>query len=129
MAPRRSGSTPPAWLTADEKRAWRDLVAAMGGGSPPPAAVIGLEAACCQLARMRDARRRVEAEGEIVLDARDRPVPHPSVVAERMAGAEVRKWVDILTGGAGKGDVGRPPKAVTDPLDELAARRRKATGT
>jgi len=51
-----------------------------------------VEAAAVQVARMRDARRRIEQEGEIVMDARDRPVQHPAIAIERAAQAELRRW-------------------------------------
>lgn len=110
---------PPAGLTADERRAWRDLAALVGDS---PRARVGLEAACAQLARMRDARRRIEAEGEIVLDARDRPVPHPALVVERQAQAEVRRWVQVLSPPVAAGVV--EPEKPRSALDELAERRR-----
>lgn len=116
----------PAWLSKDEAKAWRDLVRVCGDDAK--GAAIILEAGACQLARMRDARRRVEAEGEIVLDGRDRPVPHPALVMERAAQGEVRKCVEALVGRAGPA-VAAPPAAAASAaggvsvLDQLAARR------
>ncbi len=104
---------PPAWLSAAEKRAWRDLVADLGAASEG-ASGAGLEAAACQLARMRWARGRVEEEGEIVLDARDRPIAHPALGVEFRAQGEVRRWIDSLSGGKRAG-AGRPVGAVSAP--------------
>jgi len=63
--------------------------------------VADVEAYCDQVARMRDAAQRVQAEGLIVSDEKGRPVPHPALIVERLAGAEVRAWSQRL----GLGDV------------------------
>lgn len=85
---------PPAHLSGAEAASWLELA-----GRHEGADVLVLEAAACQLARMRDARRRIEAEGEIVMDARDRPVPHPALAIERAAQSELRKWLSELSSG------------------------------
>lgn len=51
-----------------------------------------LEAYASQVARLRDARRRIEAEGMIVADPKGYPIPHPAIAIERGAQAEVRQW-------------------------------------
>ena len=58
----------------------------------PAASDADLEAYASQLARLRDARRRIEAEGMIVADPKGYPVPHPAIAIERAAQAEVRTW-------------------------------------
>lgn len=120
---------PPAHLTDDERAAWDELVGWLGAPAetmPPP----GLEAAACQVARMRDAHRRIEREGEIVLDARDRPVPHPALAIERQAQAEVRAWLAALAPRAAAPASSSPgasaAPSASSPLDELARRRRAA---
>ena len=55
-----------------------------------------LEALASQLARVRDARRRIEAEGMIVADPKGYPIPHPAIAIERAAQAEVRQWVRLF---------------------------------
>lgn len=117
---------PPEHLRPVERDAWTDVVEALGPAAeaaPLPA----LEALACQVARMRDARRRIEAEGEIVLDARDRPVPHPALTIERQAQSEVRAWISTLAPRSGAPAAAAPaPKAATSPLDQLAQRRAKS---
>jgi phage terminase small subunit len=51
-----------------------------------------LEAFASQVARLRDARRRIDAEGMIVADPKGYPIPHPAIAIERAAQAEVRQW-------------------------------------
>jgi phage terminase small subunit len=58
----------------------------------PTASDVDLEAFASQLARLRDARRRIEAEGMIVADPKGYPVPHPAIAIERAAQQEVRQW-------------------------------------
>lgn len=69
---------------------------------PTPDRIVGpdLEAYCSQVARMRDAQSRINAEGLIVADAKGNPVAHPAIVIEKAAQAEVRAW----------GDRFRPPR-------------------
>ena len=69
---------------------------AAGAAHPPRDRTVGpdREAYCTQAARMRDAQARVDAEGMIVADAKRNPVPHPAIVLERAAQAEVRAWGD-----------------------------------
>lgn len=121
---------PPAHLTDAEREAWSELVAALGAaaaGAPAPA----LEAAACQVARMRDAHRRITAEGEIVLDGRDRPVPHPALAIERQAQAELRGWLAALAPRAAAPASAQAGAAASkpagSPLDELARRRRASS--
>ncbi len=52
-----------------------------------------LEAYCVQVARMRDAQTRIDAEGLIVADEKGRPVPHPALQIEKSAQVEVRAWI------------------------------------
>ncbi len=120
----------PGHLSDDVRAAWRDMVKALGPHAAS-ASPVGLEACAGQLARMRDAARRVEAEGEVVMDGRDRPVPHPALAVEFAAQAAVRQWLVVLTpktpavAAANEGQAGGAdsPGTATSPLDELAARR------
>lgn len=54
---------------------------------------VGLEALCTQVHRLRDAQQRVEKDGAVVADAKGNPCPHPAIVIERQAQAEIREWV------------------------------------
>ena len=61
----------------------------------------GLEAYCVQVARMRDAQRRVDREGLVVADEKGRAgggaVPQPALVVEKAARVEVRAWQERFT--------------------------------
>ena len=65
-----------------------DATVALKPGSEGP----DLEAYCTQVARMRDAQARIDAEGIVVADARGNPVPHPALAIEKAAQVEVRAW-------------------------------------
>lgn len=80
---------PPAHLADDVAAVWIEVVAAYGSDR---IAGPGLEAYCGQVARLRDAQRRLAAEGTIVADPKGNPVPHPAVAIERAAQDEIRKW-------------------------------------
>lgn len=55
--------------------------------------LIGMEALCGQIYRMRDAQARITKDGAIVADAKGNPIPHPAIPIEKAAQAEVRAWV------------------------------------
>lgn len=57
----------------------------------PASAAMLVEAYAAQVLRMRDARARVDSEGEIVPGPRDQPVPHPALAIERASTAEVAR--------------------------------------
>lgn len=88
----------PEGLSPEARSVWDATVAA----HPTPDRIVGpdLEAYCSQVARMRDAQSRINAEGLIVADAKGNPVAHPAIVIEKAAQAEVRAW----------GDRFRPPR-------------------
>lgn len=69
----------------------KEVLKAYGDGSD---AINGpdLEAYCGQVARLRDAQRRLAAEGTIIADPKGVPIPHPSIAVERAAQDEIRKW-------------------------------------
>ena len=83
-----STSPPPDGLPDDVRAVWEEL--AVDG----VALDASFEAFCGQVARCRDARRRVSSEGLVVADEKGRPVPHPALVIERAAQAEIRAWGD-----------------------------------
>lgn len=88
--PESEPTDPPAHLSDGAQQAWRELVT----GRERPADLVALEAAAVQVARMRDAQRRIDDEGLIVPDAKGEPIAHPALVVERAAQAEVRKWAE-----------------------------------
>ena len=67
-----------------------DVVAAGGASKVTPE----LEAYAGQVVRLRDAQRRLDAEGEVVEDPKGFPIPHPALAIERAAQDELRKWGD-----------------------------------
>ena len=83
----------PKGSTKDVAAIWVEVVAAYGPGAD---AIEGpeLEAYCGQVARLRDAQRRIEAEGLVISDPKGNPVPHPALAVERTAQDEIRKWGD-----------------------------------
>lgn len=50
------------------------------------------EAYCGQVARLREAQRRVSIEGLVIADPKGNPVPHPAIQIEKQAQAEIRAW-------------------------------------
>lgn len=54
---------------------------------------VGLEALCGQVHRQRDAEQRITEEGLVVQDSKGNPVPHPAIVIEKQAQAEIRQWL------------------------------------
>ena len=79
----------PEHLSAAAREVWAQVTAVKPGCEGPD-----LEAYCVQVARMRDAQRRIDAEGLVVADEKGRPVPNPSLAIEKSAQAEVRAWAD-----------------------------------
>lgn len=83
---------PPEDMPADASAVWREIVAANDlAGNVDRAA---LEAFCTLVARLRQARRRVEDEGMVVTDPRGRVVPHPALAVERQTAEQIRAWGD-----------------------------------
>lgn len=83
---------PPEGLPAEAAVVWREIVASNDlAGTVDRAA---LEAFCTLMARLREARRRVDAEGMVVKDPRGRVVPHPALLVERQTAEQIRAWGD-----------------------------------
>ncbi|MDQ4502172.1 P27 family phage terminase small subunit [Sinomonas sp. ASV322] len=83
---------PPPGLPASAVEAWREIVVANDfAGNVDRAA---LEAFCTLMARLREARQRVEDEGMVVKDPRGRVVPHPALAVERQTAEQIRAWGD-----------------------------------
>jgi P27 family predicted phage terminase small subunit len=87
--------TPPKHLPPDIASIWAETCKTYGTGSE---AITGpaLEAYCGQVARLRDAQRRIAAEGLVVADSKGQPVAHPALAIERSAQAEIRTWADTF---------------------------------
>lgn len=90
-APARN-TAPPADLPETAADVWREIMDTNDlAGTVDRAA---LEAFCTLMARMREARKRVEDEGMVVKDPRGRVVPHPALAVERQAAEQIRAWGD-----------------------------------
>jgi phage terminase small subunit len=115
----------PSHLDRRARGVWREVAKAWPLEDLSPAAV---ESLCVQVVRMRDAQARVDAEGELVAGARERPEPHPALAIERAAAEQVRKWLSFLRDEL-------PQEVMSDgqssdpfdSLDELASRRESRT--
>jgi hypothetical protein len=71
--------------------AWEELMADREKlGLPMLKPGVG-EAAAVQLVRMRDASKRIEAEGLLVADGKGNPVAHPALEVERLAQDHLRR--------------------------------------
>lgn len=83
---------PPESLPPAAVEVWNEIVASndLAGNVDRSA----LEAFCTLMARLREARRRVEEEGMVVKDPRGRVVPHPALAVERQAAEQIRAWGD-----------------------------------
>lgn len=82
----------PEHLPDDVREVWLELVTAAGADA---SRIVGpdLEAYAGQVARLRDAQRRIAAEGQIIEDPRTgKPIPHPALEIERVAQVEIRTW-------------------------------------
>lgn len=85
-------TAPPTHLPESAADVWREIMETNDlAGTVDRAA---LEAFCTLMARMREARKRVEDEGMVVKDPRGRVVPHPALAVERQAAEQVRAWGD-----------------------------------
>lgn len=76
----------PGHLPPDVAKVWAELAPTASRTGPD------FEAYCGQIARLRDAQRRIGSEGLITADEKGRPIPHPALEVERKAQAEVRAW-------------------------------------
>jgi len=77
---------PPQHLPPDVAAIWLEYRSSTTRDGPE------YEAYCGQVARLRDAQSRLSLEGLIVADAKGTPIPHPALVIERNAQAELRAW-------------------------------------
>lgn len=83
---------PPAEMPPAAADVWREIMATNDlAGTVDRSA---LEAFCTLMARLREARQRVEDEGMVVKDPRGRVVPHPALAVERQTAEQIRAWGD-----------------------------------
>jgi len=83
---------PPAHLSDDARAAWRELTTGFAPEDLTGSAGIAIEAYAVQVARLRDAQRRIDTDGLVVRDDKGRPVEHPAVKIERETQAQIRAW-------------------------------------
>ncbi len=80
----------PKSLTEEQKKIWEELAEADYEPSPK------LEALTVQISRMREAQRRIDADGLIVSDEKGRPMKHPAIEVETESQRLVFKWSDEI---------------------------------
>lgn len=97
MTPRKQPDPPapveaPDHLPEKVAEVWREIVASneLVGKVDRSA----LETFATLLARLREARGRIEEEGMVVTDARGRVIPHPALAVERATADQIRVWGD-----------------------------------
>lgn len=83
---------PPDHLPGPVADVWREIVASNDlAGKVDRSA---LETFATLMARLREARNRVEEEGMVVTDPRGRVIPHPALAVERATAEQIRAWGD-----------------------------------
>ena len=78
--------TAPDGMPEAERKIWQQMVDAGSPEGPELEAFVG------QVARLREAQRRIAAEGLITADPKGYPIPHPAIAIERAAQVEIRAW-------------------------------------
>jgi P27 family predicted phage terminase small subunit len=91
---------PPPHLPEAVAEVWREIVAS--NDLVANVDRTALETYCTLMARLREARRRVEDEGMVVKDPRGRVIPHPALAVERAPAEQVRAWGDRFAGVHGR---------------------------
>lgn len=86
--------TPPEGLSAESARLWADL--AEGYRIVDPGGLRILTTACEAYDRYQSARRRIDADGEAILDRWSQLKPHPLIAAERDARAAMLAALRLL---------------------------------
>lgn len=81
---------PPSHLDEGVARVWRRVVDA----HPHPEQIVGpdLDTYCAQVAILQDCQRQVVAEGAMVRDKNNVPIPHPLLEVERELMKEMKVW-------------------------------------
>lgn len=90
--PEAAPAEPPDHMPEPVADVWREIVASNDlAGRVDRAA---LETFATLVARLREARQRVEDEGMVVTDPRGRVMPHPALAVERSTAEQIRAWGD-----------------------------------
>lgn len=84
----------PADLPEDVDAVWDQVIAVFGDADTASVEGPALQAYCGQVARLRDAQRRIAAEGLVIADPKGNPIPHPAIAIEKAAQVEIRAWGD-----------------------------------
>ena len=97
MKPRQPASPaelvqPPDHLPAAVSAVWLEIVAS--NDLVANVDRTALETYCTMVARVREARQRIEEEGMVVTDPRGRVIPHPALAVERQTAEQIRAWGD-----------------------------------
>lgn len=84
-------------LSERAKDVWDRVVVDRGDPSTAVTAD-ALAAYCTCVARLEDARERIDRDGLIVADAKGQPVPHPALALERALQADLPKLRQSIRG-------------------------------
>lgn len=80
-------TAPDAAAVAEELRAaWPER------SSRPKPSGPEFEAYCGIVARLRDAQRRLAAEGPVIQSPKGDPIPHPALAVEKSCAEQLRRW-------------------------------------
>ena len=92
----------PEHMPAAESEIWAQMVKSGAPEGPELEAFVG------QVARLREAQKRIAAEGLIIADPKGYPIPHPAIAIEKSAQAEIRAWGSKLSAKSTPGAVVSP---------------------
>ncbi len=90
----KNSTRPPARLSAEGRKLWRDIVAEYAIGDPAGLAILG--STCEALDRMRDAQKEIKRDGSTTLDRFGQRKVHPAVLIERDSRAAVLAGLKAL---------------------------------
>lgn len=79
--PAKTATKPPAHLSDELKRIWKEVRPTLGDDTPPSV----VETLCQQVQQIRSAQASIERDGQIVRDAKDNAAPHPALQIQRDA--------------------------------------------
>ena len=82
----------PEGMPEAERKIWQQMVDAGSPEGPDLEAFVG------QVARLREAQRRIAVEGLITADPKGYPIPHPAIAIEKSAQEQIRAWGDRFAG-------------------------------
>ena len=82
------GVSAPEGMPEAERKIWQQMVDAGSPEGPDLEAFVG------QVARLREAQRRIAVEGLVIADPKGFPIPHPAIAIEKSAQEQIRAWGD-----------------------------------